>query len=52
MEIGRKEDSATGSVALDKGRDKGGDNKGVDETEKGKIDSSNTTSLEIEILLI
>ena len=39
MEIGQKEDSATGSVGLDKGRDKGGDSKGVDEAEKGKIDS-------------
>ena len=39
MEIGQEEDSATGSVALDKGRDKGGDSKGVDEAEKGKIDS-------------
>jgi len=39
MEIGQEEDSAIRSVALDKGRDKGGDCKGVDEAEKGKIDS-------------
>ena len=39
MEIGQDEDSVIRSGALDKGRDKGGDSKDVDEGEKGKIDS-------------